>query len=137
MHTRTAIATVALLVAALAGCSSGAETDAKPVAKKSPSLSPEQQFLGAVHDRNFESWREKGPMDVEIRQYPPKWCAEFEKGHSVDHTLGLDGAHLYPIGMEWGTLEADAHEVVVLGVKYYCPELLDQVTNDLRQSGDY
>ena len=137
MRTRTT-ATALLLIAALAGCSSSSGGDeGKPAAAETPTASPEEQFLTVVHDAQFASWADSGPTDAELAAYPPKWCAEFEKGHSVDHVLNADAGALYPIGAEWGTKKEDAQELLVLGVKFFCPELRQQVTEDLRDSGAY
>lgn len=131
MRTRTAAVTAVLLLAALTGC--GSDGDAKPT----PTVGPEEKFLTSVHASDFDSWKAKGPTDVELVAYPPQWCAELTAGHSVEYILGMQGANLYPIGADWGTAKPDAQELVVLGVTAYCPELRAQVTDELRDSGGF
>lgn len=136
MRTKSLAATL-LLLAGLAGCGSDGGGGAKPAAKPTPTVNPDQQFLTAVRARAFESWNDKGPTDEELAPYPTQWCAELQAGHSVDYVLSLQGANLYPIGMGWGTAKPDAQELVVLGVESHCPALRAQVTQELRDSGGY
>ncbi|MFI6103176.1 hypothetical protein [Streptomyces sp. NPDC051310] len=137
MRTTSSILAACLLAASLGGCSGGGDAKAKPSPSPTPTVSPDERFLAAVHAETFESWADKGPTDEELVSYPPQWCSELKKGHSVEHLLSLSGANLYPIGMDWGTKKQEAQELVVLGVQSHCPELREQVTQDLRQSGGY
>lgn len=137
MRTRTITAALLLLAALAAGC--GSDGDAKPKATLTPkpTVGPEEKFLAAARASDFDSWKAKGPTDVELAAYPPQWCAELTAGHSVEYILDMQGASLYPIGTDWGTAKADAQELVVLGVTAYCPELRAQVTDELRDSGGF
>lgn len=134
MRARTTAALAALLLAALTGCGADATPD-KPAA--TAAVSPDEKFLSAVHDRSWESWAEKKPTDEELATFPPMWCTELKRGHSVAYILDANQGNLYPIGMTWGTKKKDAQELVVLGVESYCPEFRDQVTEELRSSGTY
>lgn len=70
--------------------------------------------------------------------FPTLWCNELEAGHSVEWMFDItDGGGLYPIGEEWGTAKPDAYELLVAGVKAYCPESLGAVQEELRASGEY
>ncbi|MFE7243714.1 hypothetical protein [Streptomyces sp. NPDC057580] len=66
---------------------------------------------------------------------PPEWCLDLKDGHSVDYLF--DANEAYPIGPEWGTKRADANELLLLGVSTHCPEYRDQVTEELRATGQY
>lgn len=132
--------TVAALVAAallLTGCSSNDDdkTEAKP--KPTPTVSKKTRFLTAVHDASFASWADKAPTDEELLDYPTQWCDALAAGHSVDFMFSGGGGDLYPIGMDWGTKEADAHELLLLGVTAYCPKYREQVVQELRDSGGF
>lgn len=131
-----------LLVGALAlaavGCSDTADTtgsDAKP--SQSPSgRDAGDKFLAKVHARQFESWAESGPTDQELLALPPEWCQELKDGHSVDNLLG-DNASAYPIGPGWGTERPEAEQLLMLGVTTHCPDLRDQVTEEMQQAELY
>lgn len=134
MRIRTLLLVGALALAAT-GCSDSTSSDAK--ASASPSgLDAGDQFLADVHARQFESWAESGPTDQELLMLPPEWCLELKDGHSVEYLLGKN-AEAYPIGPEWGTTRSDANELLLLGVSTHCPELRDQVTEELRATGQY
>ncbi|MFE4955365.1 hypothetical protein ACFRCW_14910 [Streptomyces sp. NPDC056653] len=131
-----------LLVGALAlaavGCSDTAETtdaDAKP-SQSASGPDAGDKFLAKVHARQFESWAKSGPTDQELLMLPPEWCLELKDGHSVDHLLG-DNASAYPIGPGWGTERPEAEELLMLGVTTHCPELREQVINEMQQAGLY
>ncbi|WP_137991244.1 DUF732 domain-containing protein [Streptomyces vilmorinianum] len=133
MRTRTATAALtAVYLLALTGCGSSDEPTAD---KPATSTSPEDEFLANAKAADFESWKTAAPPDAELAAYPSQWCAELKAGHSVAYIL--EDAALYPIGEKWGTAKPDAQELVVLGVKAYCPEFGDQVTEELRLSGQY
>ncbi|WP_182606974.1 DUF732 domain-containing protein [Streptomyces alkaliphilus] len=129
------IAAAALLAAALAGCSTS--SDAEPAAAETePAPTPDEQFLAAVDAAGIDSWTEAGPSDTELLAYPEQWCASLAVGHSVDYIFGIHEG-MYPVGMDWGTMRADANEVLVLGVTAYCPEYRDEVVQELRETGEY
>ncbi|MEU0069530.1 DUF732 domain-containing protein [Streptomyces sp. NPDC006332] len=127
--------TTAILLAvglALTGCGNNhddAKTAAKPHA--SPTVDKETAYLDAAHEITFNG----SPSDAELLAYPESWCAALDEGHSVAWLLGE--GDLYPIGDEWGTVKQDAYELVVAGVKAYCPGNLDAVKAELRASGEY
>ncbi|WP_432021097.1 DUF732 domain-containing protein [Streptomyces sp. 1222.5] len=134
-HAATVLLAAGLL---LTGCS---KTDGKADAKPSPSkaVSKADAFLHAVRAANVKSWTKKGPTDDELLDYPQEWCDALDAGHSVKWlftTVG-DGGSLYPIGVDWGTYEADADAVLVMGVKAYCPRNLADVKEQLRATGEY
>jgi hypothetical protein len=133
-HTTTLLAATCLLLAGATGCG-GSSSDDKPAAK--PTASKADRFLTAVHDAHFTSWKKKGPTDAELLDYPPKWCAGLAKGHSVKYLFSSGGAFLYPIGQDWGTYGTEANELMVAGVKVYCPEELAGVKAELQASGEY
>lgn len=128
---RTLLLAACLL--ALTGCSSGSdEADAKP--SKSPAVSRELSYLAAARDITYNGT----PSTQELLAYPPKWCEGLEAGHSVEWLFDMTGGgSLYPIGMEWGTAKADANELLVVGVKNYCPGQAAAVQEELRASGEY
>ncbi|WP_030917232.1 hypothetical protein [Streptomyces sp. NRRL B-24720] len=126
-----------LLIGTLAfsavACGSG--SDAKPSASPSATDNSDK-FLDEVHAEHFDSWAETAPTDGEILMLPPEWCLELKDGHSVEYLLG-ESAAAYPNGPEWGTARPDANRLLVLGVTNYCPEYRDQVTKELRETGQY
>lgn len=135
-HTTTAtLLTVACL--ALAGC--GSSSDDKPAARPSasatPSANPLVEFTNAVNHAQLESYATGIPAFQELEVFPPKWCKALDQGHSVEWMLG-DG-DLYPVGWEWGTEKSDAYQLVVFGVRAYCPKHLAAVTDELKASGVY
>lgn len=135
---RTTALLAAVLAATLTACG-GSDSDSK--AESSPSTSPtyklrpQDQFIQAVNAGEFESWAGGLPTAEELWAFPEQWCTELKAGHSVDWLLGE--GDLYPMGENWGTKKPEAQELVVLGVSAYCPELRDQVTAELRESGGY
>lgn len=138
MRTRPIHAAAGLLAAAvlLTGCSgSSGQAEAKP--KPSKTASPKEKFLRAVHDADFASWADKAPTDEELLGFPKQWCDGLAAGHSVNYLFSLRGENLYPAGMDWGTEKSDADELLVLGVTAYCPEYRDQVTQELKDAGEY
>ncbi|WP_392971136.1 hypothetical protein [Streptomyces sp. LN245] len=132
--------TVAVLAAALllaTGC--GSSTDDKPAAQPSasatPSANPLVEFTNAVNHAGLESYETGIPAFQELEVFPPQWCKALDEGHSVEWMLGDGG--LYPIGQEWGTKKPDAYQLVVFGVRAYCPKHLASVTDELKASGVY
>jgi hypothetical protein len=134
-HAATLLAAALLL--AVTGCSSnGSSSGNKPAAKPSPSptISKKDQYLKAAHSITFNG----APSDTELLVFPMLWCQELETGHSVEWMFDITGGGgLYPVGEEWGTAKPDAYELLVAGVKAYCPESLDAVQEELRASGEY
>lgn len=137
MHTTRT--TTALLAAGLllAGCSAGgtgtppATTPAAP-----PTVPIRDQFLQAVNAANIASWAHARPTDDELAAYPDRWCTSLNAGHSVAVMLAPRGGD-YPIGMTWGTKEADAYEVLLIAVRLYCPAQTARVESELRAAGKY
>lgn len=136
---RTATAAVIACLFALTACGSDSAPTAanKPTATPSPTARWEDKFLAAIEDADIPSWSETPPPDSELLDFPTKWCSELEAGHSVEYLFGMDGANLYPVGLEWGTEKTDAYEVLVIGVTAHCPQYRDQVTKELREVGAY
>lgn len=136
MRTTAAAIGAVLLLATLAGCSANGGGNAKPAAESSaPAPDPDETFLAAVEAAAFASWDDVGPTDEELVTFPPLWCGELEAGHSVAYLL--DDPTYYPIGQDWGTAKPDAQELIVLGAESYCPDMRDQVVEELRESGAY
>ncbi|MFS0697770.1 DUF732 domain-containing protein [Streptomyces nitrosporeus] len=135
MRTRTTAAAAAAILLALTGCSSNTDTTAK--AKATPTISKGDAFLTAVDKADIASWASAGPEDAELLDYPQRWCDSLSEGHSAEHVLTADQGLLYPYGDGWGTKRAEANQLLVLGTKSYCPELTDQVTAELRATGEY
>lgn len=139
-HTTTTAAAVAVLLLALTACSSSNDGDGggdgKAGAKHSPSQTadPSRAYLAAAHRIEFTSRR---PDDAELTAFPPKWCAGLDGGHSTAWLFSGGGGNLYPNGMDWGTVKKNANELLVAGVKAYCPKHTDTVTEELRASGAY
>jgi hypothetical protein len=130
--TTTAIAAALLL--ALTACGSG--DDDKPAAEPSPSktLSRQEQYLETAHEIAFNG----SPSDAALLAYPEEWCKQLDDGHSVEWMFEMfGGGGLYPVGDDWGTKKDDANKLLVAGVKAYCPENLDAVRQELRESGEY
>jgi hypothetical protein len=133
-HTTTTAATAVLLLA-LTACGSSPDSDSKPAATSpSPSTDPATEYLTAAQGIAFTGTQ---PADQELTALPPKWCAGLNDGHSVEWLFSSSGGALYPNGMNWGTVKKDAYQLVVAGVKAYCPKYLDPVTTELRASGEY
>ncbi len=121
----------------LAGCSgSGGDTAAStPSPSASPSVAPVIPFMKSVEKARLASYETGIPPFQELEVFPPEWCTALGEGHSVEWLLGAGG--LYPVGQEWGTEKSDAYELVVLGVKAYCPKNTAVVLEELRASGEY
>jgi hypothetical protein len=139
MHTRRAACTVLLALAAFAAGCGGDRTDDKPAAKSSPTatVNREGEFITAVQNAELE-FTTRHPSNDELLAFPPKWCAELADGHSVAYLFDpIDGSELYPWGDDWGMKEADASELLVIGVKTHCPKQLPTVTEELRANGQY
>ncbi|MEU2764269.1 DUF732 domain-containing protein [Streptomyces sp. NPDC007094] len=134
MRTKRALTATAVILLALTGCGTEPEPDAKaePLA-----VSPDKKFLAAVGDAGIASWATTGPTDAELLDYPQRWCDAFAEGHSADHILTADQGLLYPLGDDWGTKRAEAVQLLVLATKTHCPDQTDQVTADLRATGEY
>jgi hypothetical protein len=140
-HTTTArLATAAALLAVLPACGSSSDSDAKPAATASPHASPTDPvvpFMRAVEDAHLDSYADGIPAWQDLAQFPPKWCKALDDGHSVAWLFSSGGGGLYPSGMDWGTKKPDANQVLLFGVKAYCPKHLDTVTEELRATGEY
>ncbi|MGK3945109.1 hypothetical protein ABK046_42830 [Streptomyces caeruleatus] len=141
-RTVTKAATVLCTLAGLglAGCGGddGASGDGKASASASPSPNSSEalaaQYLAESQPIPFTSHR---PAINELLALPPKWCAALKDGHSVDWTFSSGGGGLYPNGMDWGMVKKDAYRLLVAGVRTYCPDRLDTVTKELRETGEY
>lgn len=134
---RTTILLAACL--ALAGCSgSGGDTAVStPSPSASPSVDPVVPFMKSVEDARFASYESGIPPFQELEVFPPEWCKALDAGHSVEWMFDMSQGGLYPVGQEWGTEKGDAYQLVVLGVKAYCPENTTVVLEELRASGEY
>ncbi|MDG9717416.1 hypothetical protein [Streptomyces sp. DH24] len=135
MRTRTTITAGALLLATLTACSSsdGGKAAAKPSPSTTVTVSKETRYLTAARNITFNGT----PRTDELEAYPPQWCEALEAGHSVQWMFDMSGGDLYPIGMDWGTAKPDANELLVVGVRAYCPEHLATVQDELRANGEY
>ena len=139
-HTVTAAATVLLftLGATACGTNDGSKADHKPTPSGTPSPTTsaqrEGQYVAATQDIAFTTRR---PSNDELLAYPPKWCKALADGHSVAWMFSSGGGDLYPIGLDWGTVEKNADRLLIAGVKAYCPQHLGAVTSELRDSGKY
>ncbi|GHH30178.1 hypothetical protein [Streptomyces rubradiris] len=134
---RRTTAVTALLTAmlALAGCGeSGGET-AKTKPSPTPTVDKRETFLTAARSAGIQSWIDKPPSDEELAALPGQWCAGLEQGHSVNWLFGEGG--LYPYGSDWGTPKDAAYELLVMGVRVYCPKHQGQVKKELREMGEY
>jgi hypothetical protein len=141
--TATTTATVLLCTLAglgLAGCGSDddAAGDGKATVSASPSPSSSEalaaQYLAESQQIPFTSHR---PAIDELLDLPPRWCAALKDGHSVEWTFSGEGGALYPNGPDWGMLQKDAYRLLVSAVRTYCPDRLDTVTKELRETGEY
>lgn len=139
-HTTTGLAVLAA-AALLAGCSSSghphhtASTTAATV-QAAPTMPVRDRFLSAINAANIQSWEHNGPSDDELAAYPDQWCGALAQGHSVQWMFSKDGG-MYPIGDTWGTQEADADQVLLIAVRYYCPTRKAEVEKELRAAGNY
>ena len=134
--------TVTILLAAttlaLAGCSSGSEPEKqKPSASATPSADPAVKFMSAIEDARLDSYATGIPAADELTGFPREWCTALDEGHSVEWMFDMTEGGLYPVGVDWGTEKSDAFELLVLGVKAYCPENSSVVLEELRASGEY
>lgn len=137
---RTLAATTAVLATLmLAGCSdSGGDAAAStPSPKTSPSVAPAIPFMKSVEDARLASYETGIPPFQELEAFPPEWCKALDEGHSVEWMFDMSQGALYPVGQEWGTEKGDAYQLVVLGVKAYCPENTAAVLKELRGLGAY
>jgi hypothetical protein len=135
---RTTVLLAACL--ALAGCSDSGGGDSAastPSPSASPSVAPVIPFMKSVEDAAFASYETGIPPFQELEVFPPEWCAALDEGHSVEWMFDMSQGALYPVGQEWGTEKGDAYQLVVLGVKAYCPENEAAVTEELRALGVY
>lgn len=140
--TATTAATVllcTLAVLSLAGCGGGddASGDGKATASAAPSPSSSEalaaQYLAESQPIPFTSHR---PAIDELLALPPKWCAALKDGHSVEWMYSGSG-DLYPNGADWGMVKEDAYQLLIVGVRVYCPDQLGTVTKELRETGEY
>ncbi|HEY1158860.1 MAG TPA: hypothetical protein VGE95_21570 [Arthrobacter sp.] len=131
----TATAVTAALLLALTACGTSS-SDGKPAAKPSPSPSVDRagQFIAATQDLEFTTMR---PSNDELLAFPPKWCSGLADGHSVQWLFSGGGGGLYPHGMQWGMVKREANQLIVAGVKAYCPKRLSTVQAELRAAGEY
>lgn len=132
-------ATAALLAAtclALAGCGGSSDTaDAKPTPK--PTVNRGDTFMASVLAAHLDSYTDGVPAASELKEFPPQWCDALDAGHSVKWMLSITAGGLYPVGESWGTEQADAYRLVLLGVHAYCPKWEKDVREQLRESGEY
>ncbi|MGW0575141.1 hypothetical protein ACWD25_04045 [Streptomyces sp. NPDC002920] len=134
---RTAILLLAACLT-LAGCSSGGEeSDAKPSSSPSPTADPGEVFVASVIDAHLDSYAAGVPAAAELQVFPPEWCQALDDGHSAEWMFAMEQGGLYPVGEEWGTEKADAYQVLVLGVKAYCPKHSSALLAELRDAGLY
>lgn len=138
-HTVTAVTAALLLTATACGSSgdSGSKDDhGKPAGTPSPSTSAERegQYIVDAQDVPFTSRR---PSNEELLAYPGEWCKALDAGHSVKWMFSGGGGDLYPIGQDWGTKEANAYRLLLVGVKAYCPQHTAAVMKELRETGKY
>jgi len=107
---------------------------AQTTSSPAPTVNPQEQYLETAHGIPFNGT----PSDTELLLYPEMWCNELDAGHSVEWMFDMtQGGGLYPIGEKWGTKKEDANELLVAGVKAYCPENLPAAQDELRASGEY
>lgn len=127
----------ALLFAGATGCggSDDGKPDAEPSTSATPSVAPLVKFTRSVDDAHLQSYATGVPAFQDLEVFPPQWCTALDEGHSVEWMLGDGG--LYPIGQDWGTQKADAYQLVVLGVRAYCPKHEAAVTDELKALGAY
>lgn len=137
-HTATAT-TVLAAVLVLAGCSSGSNEPEKPKpsASATPSADPGVKFMSSIEDARLDSYATGIPVTDELSGFPPGWCSALDAGHSVEWMFDMNEGGLYPVGMDWGTEKSDAYELLVLGVKAYCPKHSAVVLEELRAAGAY
>jgi hypothetical protein len=129
----TTIVLLAAVALTLTGCSS---QDDKPTpAATAPTITPADRFITSIADAQLASYTGGIPAAAELTVFPPKWCDALEAGHSVEWML--DGTELYPVGETWGTEKTDAYQLVLLGVRAYCPKWEKTVRQELRESGEY
>ncbi|MEI5100316.1 hypothetical protein RB200_19535 [Streptomyces sp. PmtG] len=127
---------LALLAACLLAGATACGGDDEPSTKASapPTVSKEDRYLAATEEIAFNGT----PSTEELLAYPPQWCKELSAGHGVEWLFDMfDGGNLYPMGDEWGTKKTDANELLVAGVKAYCPENRSAVLEELRTAGEY
>ncbi|MGW1497564.1 hypothetical protein ACWCQW_03050 [Streptomyces mirabilis] len=138
MRHTTTVLLAALLLAATTGCGSSSDDgkpEAKPSASATPSVDPLVKFTKSVDEAQLESYATGVPAFQDLEVFPPEWCKALDEGHSVEWMLGDGG--LYPIGQDWGTKKADAYQLVLLGVRAYCPKQAAAVTDELKALGEY
>jgi hypothetical protein len=134
---RTVTAACLLLAGLVTGCSSGEQTPAvsKVSVSASPSVDPVVAFMSSVEDARLDSYATGIPPYQEMEVFPPEWCKALDAGHSAAWIFGE--GDLYPWGDAWGTEKTDAYQVLVLGVKAYCPKYSAALTAELRDAGVY
>ncbi len=134
MRHTTALLAVGLLACLTACGSSGDDKPAAAKPKAKPTVSKDDQFLNVALDLEYTDGR---PTNAELLEFPPKWCKELEAGHSVKYMFDMSGPDLYPYGLTWGLKDEAAYELLVAGVRVYCPTYRDQVVEELQASGKY
>lgn len=100
-------------------------------------MAPVIPFMKSVEDARLASYELGIPPFQELEVFPPEWCAALDEGHSVEWMFDMSQGGLYPIGQDWGTEKGDAYQLVVFGVKAYCPENTAAVLEELRALGEY
>jgi hypothetical protein len=134
MRTTATAALGAALLLSLTACGNNHSDSNADKPHPTPTVSKADRYLKTAHTLTFTG---SGPTDSELLDYPPKWCDGLDAGHSVSWLFSGGGGGLYPIGMDWGTKKREANQLLVAGVRVYCPQHTDAVTAELRASGDY
>jgi hypothetical protein len=132
---RTALTALVLVTATSLTACGGNETKPTAKAEPTPTVAKEDKFLDAVHLASWQSWQETQPADGDLIEFPQMWCDGLAEGHSVAFLFSEGG--LYPSGGDWGTRKPEANELLLMGVKAYCPDKVDKVTQELRDGGEY
>ncbi|MEU0991951.1 hypothetical protein [Streptomyces sp. NPDC005953] len=135
MRTRTTAA--ALLLLSLTACGTEADsTPKKATTAASPAApDPDDAFINTALSAGFTGWTSTAPTEYELQPFPSQWCSELQQGHSVDYLFTTAG--LYPFGPDWGTKKPDAHKLLLMAVETHCPDVRDQVTAELRSTGEF
>ncbi|MCM2391148.1 hypothetical protein [Streptomyces albipurpureus] len=133
MRTTTTTTLAALLLVSLTACGTvdGRSTPGTTAPSPGDTRTAKQRFLVDAFSANFEGWTDYAPNEKDLAPFPTAWCKGLSEGRSIESLFDKKGADLYPSGSDWATIKSDANKLLLIAVDTHCPELHNQVTEEL------
>lgn len=134
MRTTTTTTLAALLLVSLTACGTvdGSSTPGTTAPSPEDTRTAKQRFLVDAFSADFEGWTDFAPIETDLAHFPAAWCKELGQGGTVASLFDKKG-DLYPAGSDWGTTKSDANKLLLIAVDTHCPELRNQVTEELNE----